>query len=299
MATAHTYVLVSAARNEEAYIERTIRAVTAQTCAPTQWLIVSDGSTDKTDEIVHRYADLYPFIKLWRVQLRRDRSFGSKAMAINDGYEMIRHLEHEFVGILDVDITFSTQYYERVMAHMDAQPDLGIAGGILYDVWDGRPVRHITSTRWSVSGAVQMFRKQCWQRIGGYLPVPGGIDAVAEIMTRMQGLKVQTFPELHVWHHRRTGSHRRGLVGILWRRGVEDYEIGYHPLFFFLRAMRRSLYKPLILSGTTMLAGYAWASIKRNKRRVPEDFVRFLRHEQMGRLLRLLQGKGHTQHDRD
>lgn len=292
MTTAHPYVLISAARNEEASIERTIRAVTAQACVPTRWLIVSDGSTDRTDEIVQRYADQYPFIQLCRVRRRQERSFGSKAVAINNGYETIRDLEHDFVGILDVDITFSPGYYERVMAHMDAQPDLGIAGGLLYDVWAGRPVRHITSTRWSVSGAIQMFRKECWQKIGGYVPAHGGIDAVAEVMARMQGFRVQTFPELHVWHHRRTGSHKGGLVGIFLHRGMEDYGIGYHPVFFFLRAMRRSLHKPWILSGTVMLIGYAWASIRREKRQVPEDFVRFLRDEQMDRVLRFLKGNG-------
>jgi glycosyltransferase involved in cell wall biosynthesis len=286
------YVLISAARNEEALIERAIRAVTAQTHIPAQWLIVSDGSTDRTDDIVQRYADLYPFIRLHRVRRREERNFGSKARAINAGYELVRHLEHDFIGILDVDITFSSDYYERVIAHMDAQPDLGIAGGVLYDVWNGQLVRHVTSTRWSVSGAIQMFRKQCWQQIGGYMPVRGGIDAVAEVMTRMQGLRVQTFPELHVWHHRRTGSQKWGLIGIFLHRGIEDFEMGYHPLFFFLRAMRRSIHKPLIFGAAIMMTGYMWACIKRNKRQVPENFVRFLRHEQMGRIHHFLKGNG-------
>lgn len=290
--SASPYVLVSAAHNEEAYVERTIRAVAAQTHIPAQWLIVSDGSTDHTDDIVQRYAGLYPFIRLHRVRRGEERSFGSKARAINAGYELVRHVEHDFVGILDVDITFSSDYYERVITHMEAQPDLGIAGGILYDVWDGQLIRHITSTPWSVSGAIQMFRKQCWQQIGGYMPVRGGIDAVAEVMTRMQGSRVQTFPELHVWHHRKTGSQKWGLIGIFLHRGMEDYEMGYHPIFFFLRAMRRSFHKPWILGAAIMLTGYMWAGIKRNKRQVPENFVRFLRHEQMGRVHRFLKGNG-------
>jgi GT2 family glycosyltransferase len=212
------------------------------------------------------------------------RNFGSKACAINTGYGLIQHLEHDYVGILDVDVSFPADYYEKVIPHMKAQPDLGIAGGVLYDARKGKFVRQITSNRWSVSGPIQMFRRQCWQQIGGYMSIRGGIDAVAEVMARMHGWKVQTFPELHVWHHRRTGSEKWGAFGVFLHRGIEDYEIGYHPLFFFVRALRRFSSKPWILGSIIMLSGYALSGIKRRKRKVPEDFVQFLRHEQMGRL---------------
>jgi glycosyltransferase involved in cell wall biosynthesis len=285
-----TYILISAARNEEVYIERTILAVTAQTCIPIQWLIISDGSTDRTDEIVQHYADKYPFIRLHRVRPDEMRNFGSKARAINTGYGLIQHLEHDYVGILDVDVAFPANYYEKVMGRMEAQPDLGIAGGVLYDAWQGKFVRQITSIRWSVSGPIQLFRRQCWQQIGGYMAIPGDIDAVAEVMVRMHGWKVQAFPELHVWHHRSTGSEKWGLFGVFLHRGIEDYEIGYHPLFFFLRALRRFSATPWILGSIIMLSGYAWAGIKRKKRKVPEDLVRFLRREQMERLLHSWKG---------
>jgi len=280
-----SYILISAARNEEIYIERTILSVIDQTRVPNQWLIMSDGSIDRTDEIIQRYADQHSFMKLVRIQPNKKRNFGSKAGAVNAGYELIRHLEHDFVGILDVDVTFPPDYYEKVITRMEAQPDLGIAGGILYDSWHGKFIRQITDIHWSVSGPIQMFTRQCWRQIGGYMSIRGGIDAAAEVMARMHGWKVRAFPELSVRHHRKTGSENRGVFRVFLQRGIEDYEMGYHPLFFFLRALRRFSEKPWILGGVTMLVGYFWSITKKNNRKVPEDFVRYLRSEQMGRLL--------------
>jgi biofilm PGA synthesis N-glycosyltransferase PgaC len=279
-----TYVLISAARNEEAYIERTILAVIAQSSIPILWLIVSDGSTDRTDEIVQHYANKYPFIRLHMIQPGEVRNYSSKARAINTGYGLIQHLKHDYVGILDVDVTFPSSYYEEVIDRMKAQTDLGIAGGILYDAWKGKFIRQRTNIRWSVAGAIQMFRSRCWQQIGGYMSIRGNIDAAAEISARMHGWKVRTFPELQVWHHRRIAS-EKSRFGAFLHHGILDYEIGYHPLFFFLHALLRFSEKPYIIGSLMMLSGYAWAGIKRRKRKVPEDFVRFLRHEQMGRLL--------------
>lgn len=292
--SAGAYLLVSAARNEEAYIERTLQAVIAQTHLPTQWLIMSDGSTDRTDEIVKSYAARYPFINLHRLHSREERNFGSKARAINTGYESLRHLEHEFVGILDVDVTFPANYYEAVISYMDAQRDLGIAGGILYDLRRGKYVRPITAINWSVSGAIQMFREQCWQQIGGYVPIRGGIDAAAEVMARMHGWKVQAFPALPVLHHRQMGSQGRGTLARFFFRGFVDYQLGYHPLFFFLHALYRLSEAPPILGATTMLAGFLWASLKNSERQVPPYFVSFLRQEQMGRLQRFFKSTGKT-----
>lgn len=282
------YALISAARNEENYIERTIQAVIAQSYPPVQWLIVSDGSTDRTDDIVQWYALRQPFIKLIRIQPDSERNFGSKAHAINTGYDQLKAIPHDFIGILDVDVTFGPDYYEKVVYHMGKRPDLGIAGGILYDSWKGRFIRQTTNIRWSVSGPIQMFRKECWQQIGGYLRVRGGIDAVAEVMARMNGWKVRAYPELLVWHHRKTGSENHGLLAMSLRRGIEDYEIGYHPLFFLFSAMRRFNDKPRIFGSITMMIGYLGACLSKQRRIVPDEFIRFLHHEQIIRLRRVL-----------
>jgi len=279
------YVLLSAARNEDNYIEQTIQAVIAQSYRPVQWLIVSDGSTDRTDDIVQWYALRNSFMKLLRIQPDPERNFGSKARAINTGYDQFKAIPHDFIGILDVDVVFGCDYYKKIIHHMEKRPDLGIAGGILYDSWKGRFIRQNTNIRWSVSGPIQMFRRCCWEQIGGYLNIRGGIDSAAEVMARMHGWKIRTIPELSVIHLRRTGIEKHGLLGALFFQGITDYELGYHPLFYILRSSRRITKQPQILGASLNLAGFLWACLRRNKRKVNRNFVRFLRREQMERLV--------------
>jgi biofilm PGA synthesis N-glycosyltransferase PgaC len=282
--TSSSYILITSARNEEAHIEETIRAVVAQTRRPLKWLIISDGSVDRTDEIVGRYAAQYPFIELMRAAADKTRNFGSKARAINSGYEKIRHIEVSFVGILDADVTFAPDYYEEVMKRMAGRLELGLAGGVLFDRINDRFVLQITDPEWSVSGPIQMFRKECFDAIGGYLEVRGGIDAAAEVMARMKGWKVRAFPDLHVWHHRQTGTEQRHLVSVFLKRGMEDYQLGYHVLFFAGHAGRRLFESPWVIGSLLMVAGYAWAFLRRAPRKVSKEFIRHLHNEQWARM---------------
>ena len=281
---ADTYILITAARNEEAYIEGTIRSVIAQTHLPLRWLIISDGSTDRTDEIVARYAAENPFIELMRASADRTRNFGSKARAINAGYEKLRTLETAFVGILDADVTFEPSYYAGVLRKFAEHPRLGLAGGVLFDRMGDRFVPQISDPRWSVSGPIQMFRKECFDAIGGYLEVRGGIDAAAEVMARMKGWQVRAFQDLYVWHHRQTGTEQRGLCAVFFHRGLEDYQLGYHFLFFIGHILRRLREKPWVLGSLLMLAGYLWAFLQRAPRKVTKEFIRHLHNEQWARM---------------
>ena len=278
------YILLTAARNEQAHIEETLRAVAAQTSKPIKWLIVSDGSTDRTDEIVAGRAASLPFIELMRADADPTRNFGSKAKALRAGYERVKQLPAAFVGILDADVSFEPGYYEQVIHRMLEDPSLGIAGGVLLDRSKQGFIPQITDPEWSVSGPIQMFRKECFDAIGGYLPIRGGIDAAAEVMARMKGWKVKAFADLRVLHLRPTGTEQKGVGAVFFSRGVEDYQLGYHPVFFTARVLRRFQERPWVAGGLLMLAGYAWAALRRAPRKVPPEFVRFLRAEQMGRL---------------
>lgn len=283
-----SYILVTPARNEADHIAMTIRSVAAQTILPERWLIVSDGSTDETDRIVSEAARKHPFIELLRVDADAERNFGSKAAAVNAGYEKIRERPHSFVGVLDADVSFEPDYYEQVIRRFQENPTLGIAGGVLTDLVDGHPVRQLTDPEWSVSGPVQMFRRECFEQIGGYLPLRGGIDAAAEVSARMHGWRVRAFPEIPALHHRQTGKENHSRLGIFFHRGLEDFRLGYHPLFFVGRALLRVREKPFVIGGLTMLGGYLWAGITGAGKKVPDEFIRFLRREQKDRLRRRL-----------
>jgi glycosyltransferase involved in cell wall biosynthesis len=279
-----SYILITAARNEETYIEKTIQSVIAQTIPPQKWILISDGSTDRTEEIVSRYAAQYNFIELLRADADAKRNFGSKAKAITKGYEQVRSIDHKYVGILDADVSFGQTYYETVMRKFGENPKLGIGGGILFDRHKEVYIQQRTSTDWSVSGPIQMFRRECYEQIGGYVPVRGGVDAVAEVMARMKGWEVRAFREIRVLHHRPTGGEKGSLWSVCFNRGVEDYLLGYHFLFFLAKCLYRSVGRPYLLGSLVMLCGYCSSWLRKRRRQVSPEFVRYLREEQMNRL---------------
>lgn len=284
--TRSKYVLVSAARNEEGYIEGTLDSVTSQTCLPQRWIIVNDGSTDRTEEIVLKYCQKHPFIEPVQRPLTDERNFGSKAAAIATGYARVSALDFSYTGILDVDVTFEPGYYESVMERLDSDVQLGIAGGLLWDSCGSTFIQQKISIHWSVSGPVQMFRRACFEEIGGYWALrDGGIDAAAEVMARMKGWRVRTFPELKVLHHRRTGTEGKRVLKSCVQRGVQDYMLGYHPLFILLRCITHFREPPAALSSVAAMWGYFSRLVSRKRRVLPGDFVRFLRKEQLGRIV--------------
>lgn len=279
-----SYVLFTAARNEEAYIEKTIRSIIAQTVLPTKWVIVSDGSTDRTDEIVNQYVHTHDFILLLRRTADRERNYGSKARALKVAYEQFANLEYDFVGNLDADVSFAPVYYEVALSKFDANERLGVVGGTRFDLVNGQ-FRKIRPARNSAGGPTQFFRRQCYEKIGGYLPLRfGGVDTVAETMARMHGWEVETFTDLEVFHYRPTGTAGGGQLRAKFKAGVLAYSVGYHPLFELARGVFRLLDQPPVIGGLLSLAGYCWASLMRYERQVPDDFVRYLRSEQLTRL---------------
>jgi glycosyltransferase involved in cell wall biosynthesis len=196
-----TYVLITPARNEAAFIEQTIKAMVGQTVRPAKWVIVSDGSTDDTDEIVTKYANQYEWIELLRMPERRERHFAGKVHAFNAGYARVKDLEYDVIGNLDADITVESSHFEFLLKKFVEHPRLGVAGtpfreeSFQYD-YRFTSVEH-------VSGACQLFRKECFEGIGGYTPIKiGGIDLVAVITARMKGWQTRTFPERICIHHR-------------------------------------------------------------------------------------------------
>jgi biofilm PGA synthesis N-glycosyltransferase PgaC len=278
------YVLVTAAYNEAAYIEKTIQSVVSQTVAPERWIIVSDGSTDRTDEIVTTCSKSWPFIELLRLDSRHSRNFASKVNALNVGLNLLRAGEFEFIGNLDADVSFGTSYFAELIERFRRNPTLGVAGGGIYE-WNGQEYsarKH--NSKSDVAGAVQLFRRQCHEAIGDFLPMRyGGEDWCAQVTARMNGWQVQSFPEIEVRHHRTTGS-AAGLLRYCYRQGLMDYALGSHPLFEVGRLGRRLGTRPLVLGALARFGGFLGAYARGEKRIVSKEFVAFLRKEEMQRL---------------
>jgi biofilm PGA synthesis N-glycosyltransferase PgaC len=290
METMAKYALITPARNEDKYIEGTIRSVVAQEVKPLKWIIVSDGSTDKTDEIAESYARRNSFIELLTAKNAGKRNFGSKVNAFNIGYEKLRTggIPYDFIGNLDADVTFEKTYYREVIKTFNENRRLGLAGGIIEELINQKYVAQSISMN-SVAGAVQFFRRKCFEQIGGYIPLNiGGIDAAAEIMARMHGWEVRTFPALKVLHHRRVAKGGGAMLKARFRQGQMYYNLGYHPLFQIIRCAPKLTDSPVFTGSLSMMAGFLWCYIKSKERELPNQVISFLRKEQKQRIRDLL-----------
>jgi len=281
-----TYVLITPARNEAKFIALTIASVVAQTIQPARWVIVSDGSTDGTDEIVSGYAARHPWIELVRAPARAERHFAGKVHAFNAGLAAVRDIDYAVIASLDADISLDPEHFAFLLGKLAADPRLGLAGTPFKDTstYDYRfvSIEH-------VSGACQVFRRACFEDVGGYVPIrSGGVDHVAVITARMKGWKTRTFTEKICLHHRDIGSAEHGAVNARFRAGTLDYALGGHPLWEVFRAVYQMTRRPMVIGGVALLAGYLWSMIRRIERPVSAELVAFRRREQMRRLRKFL-----------
>lgn len=276
------YVLITPARNEERYISRTLDSMAAQTRPPVRWVIVSDASTDGTDEIVNEYRERYDWIDLIRMPEHRDRSFAAKVQCVNAGLERIKHLRFDVVGSLDADISFEPDYFEFLLGKFVDNPRLGVAGTPFVE--GGSHYNYRFTNIEHVSGACQLFRRQCFEQIGGYVPINGGIDWTAVTTARMKGWQTRTFVEKTYLHHRQMGTGSVGQLRGIYRHGQKDYCLGGHPLWQLFRCGYQMTRSPYLIGGLCLLAGYSSALLRRAERPIPRELVEFHQAEQMARL---------------
>jgi glycosyltransferase involved in cell wall biosynthesis len=282
------YALITPARNEEAYIAGTIASVIAQTIRPQRWIIVSDGSTDRTDEIVRELSRPHNWIELFRMPERRDRQFAAKAHCFNTGYAYLRAGHYDYIGNLDADITFAPDYYEFLLGKFAALPRLGVAGTPFVEDHN-QPANHSYAHGHAnlehVSGACQLFRRDCFEAVGGYVPIKGGaIDWVAVTTARMKGWQTRTFTEKICLHHRKLGTGNNRPLMVPFHYGRKAYYVGGHPLWAFLRGFFEMRNRPWIIAGLMFQLGYFWSMLTRVRRVVSPELMAFHRGEQMARL---------------
>jgi biofilm PGA synthesis N-glycosyltransferase PgaC len=279
------YVLITAARNESAFIERTLESVVAQTHRPARWVIVDDGSTDATPQIVERFARTHSWIELVRRPQRADRSFAGKAHAVNAGLERLRDVRFEVVGNLDADVSFEPDYMAFVLEKFADDSKLGVAGTPFTEVGGYDSTRDSFEGQNYVAGPCQLFRRECWRDIGGYLPNhAGGVDWIAVMTARMKGWRVFAFPEKRFHHHRSMGTAQRSQLASMFSYGEKDYYLGGSPLWQLFRCTFRMTKRPFLLGGLALLGGYLSAALRRMPRAVSPELMRFHRSEQMKKL---------------
>jgi len=277
------YVLITPAHNEEAFIEKTLASVCTQTAPPARWVIVDDGSTDRTAEIVENYTKRYPWIELVRRPKQPNRSFAGKVHAFNAGLERVRSLQCEVIGNLDADLSFDSDYLAFLMRKFSDDPKLGVAGTPFTEDDGYDSAKDSFEGENHVAGGCQLFRRQCFEDVGGYIPNPaGGIDWIAVTTARMKGWRTRSFPQKRFHHYRSLGTAGKSGVAASFSYGVKDYYLGGSPIWQLFRVAYRATKKPL--DALELLLGYCLAAIRRVKRPVTRDLMRFHRREQMKKL---------------
>jgi len=278
------YVLITPARNEEAFIEKTIESMIHQTFLPLKWVIVNDGSTDATQAIAERYASNHEWIEVVNRPARQERNFAAKVHAFNAGLEWVKNLDYEVVGNLDSDISFDADHFEFLLSKFKEDPLLGVAGTVFKEQGYSSETDSFEGQN-HVSGQCQLFRRQCFEQIGGYFANKnGGIDWIAVTTARMEGWKTRSFREKCFYHYRPMGTAGRSEFGAAFLYGHKDYCMGAHPLWQLFRVTYRMVKRPYLIAGFGLGLGYAWAVLQRAEHPISRKLIKFYRREQMQKL---------------
>ena len=277
------YVLITPAHNEEKFIRKTLDSMVAQTILPERWVIVDDGSTDQTAEIVERYSSRYRWIELFKRPQRSDRDFAGKVHAFNAGMDRVASLPFDVIGNVDADLGFDPDYLEFLIRKFSEDPKLGVAGTPFTEDGGYDTTRDSFEGENHVAGGCQLFRRDCFEEIGGYIPnAAGGIDWIAVTTARMKGWRTRSFPQKRFHHYRTLGTADRSDWAASFSYGEKDYYLGGSPVWQIFRVVYRTGKRPV--DGAAMFAGYCWAALRRLHRPVSRELMRFHRREQMEKL---------------
>jgi biofilm PGA synthesis N-glycosyltransferase PgaC len=276
------YCVITAVRDEEQFIGKTIESLLGQTIQPAEWIILDDGSSDATGAIVSEYAKRHSFIRFMRRKDRGYRSKGGGVEAFLDAVPLLCSKSWNYLVNLDGDITFAPDYFERCFEQFQKIPSLGIGGGTVY-AQSGKGWQKEHAPAFHVRGAAKIYRRECWEAIGG-LWRGLGWDTVDEIKANQLGWKTQSFPGLELFHHRLSGS-IWGSWGFAVVDGEADYIVGYHPLFFCAKCIRHIFYAPLLIRSFGMAFGYLRCIWRGTPRVEDREMKVYLRRQQLRRIL--------------
>lgn len=273
------YVVISPVRNEAQFIEQTIQAMINQTVKPSEWIMVNDGSTDETGDIVARYAAHYSWIRLVNRQDRGHRQRGPGVVdAFYEGFGQITHTDYDVVVKLDGDLSFEPNYFEELLKQFAANPRLGIASGQVY---------HRDGAEWFTEkplipcthGQTKLYRRECFEAMGG-IPRSLGWDGIDDWKARMLGWQTVSFEYLKVLHYRPMGAATGSLKSRI-EQGQGAYFMGYHPLYIIARGIRRMADRPYVAGGLLMIWGYVAAWLTDQERMTDHELIRYLRRTQL------------------
>lgn len=275
------YLAITPARDEEKLMPGLIASMSAQTCTAARWILIDDGSTDATAAIIDEAARRFAWIEPRHLPCDRPRRPGGEAL-IMQFLDSGVWQQFDAIVRLDADVTFAPDLVESLFAEFARDPRLGIAGPVLWEP-HGAGWEEIVLPAFDTRGALKMYSRECFAAIGG-LEAGLGWDTIDTVRALMAGFTTRSFRHIRAFHHR-----PQGVAGGRWRgrlaMGRAAYLVGYSPLFMLARAVRRLGLRPPLLGSALMVAGYFEGYLRRWPRSVPADVIRFVRRQQLRRLM--------------
>jgi biofilm PGA synthesis N-glycosyltransferase PgaC len=288
MKNSQNYILITPTKNEEAVIKRCLESVVKQTILPEKWIIISDNSEDKTNEIIESYCLRYDFITFIKNTETQKRNFASVANIYNQALKTIDINNYSYIGLLDSDIEMPSNYYEWAIKKLTEFNEIGLVGGEVIDIVDNK-IQHYKVHHKHVPGAIQFFRKECFIEIGEIIAVhEGGWDALTEVKARMLGWQTQSYKEISVTHLKPLNVAEGNIFMRKFQMGFRDGVLGAHPLFEFLKCLFRWFERPYFISSIMRFSGYLKSQISQHKSIISSDLKSFIRAEQLHRIFPFL-----------
>lgn len=285
-------VIITPTRNEEKYIRTTIECMIKQTVLPIKWVIVNDGSTDKTGIIIQQYIEEFPFIEYVSLEDRGYRHPGKGVVeAFYEGYKKIEAFVFDIVAKFDSDLEFPPDTLEKICQSFKNDQYLGIVGGAIYEQVNNQGIfKKLYVPEGYVCGINKFYRKKCFEDIGGLI-FRAGWDGVDNIRANMKGWKTGEVKSLTIHHLKLTGTaHGEGLKKACEKYGDISYYMGGYIWYFILRMILRSIEARNPKVGYFMLQGYLNSFMKKEHRE-PEEFREFLKRKQLKHTAYLLTNK--------
>ena len=278
-----TYCIVTPVRNEEEHLSELVESLVAQTVRPSHWVLVDDGSSDSSAAMIDQYASQHDWLTLLQRPDRGQRAPGGGVVeTFMTGYELVKDDEWDFVVKLDADMSLDPDFFERCLERFAADPQLGIGGGTVSDRLNDGTLRHDPHPAFHVRGATKIYRRECWEAIGGMVQAKGW-DTIDEVKANQLGWRTTTFHDIPILQQRVTG-HRAGSWSDISKNGRAAWFCGYHPLFALARAVRLSTIPPYLLLGLAFASGYGKAMLTRADRIDDPELISYVQREQLNRL---------------
>lgn len=258
----YSYLVITPVRNEAKYLRFTIESMVCQTVLPKEWIIVDDGSTDETPQIIDEAARLYPWIKAVH---RADRGFrksgGGVIEAFYEGYAALSSSDWEFIVKLDGDLSFQPTHFDSLLKEFLKNPKLGIASGTYLERNSNGSWNVVEMPYYHAAGACKVLRYNCFEEIKGFIIQPGW-DTIDEIRAMARGWITAHFPDIQMMHHKYEGTGIGVLKTSLIHRRIY-YRTGGNLPFFVLKVLRRILVKPYVFNAIALLTGYLTTMLRR------------------------------------